>query len=197
MGLISMGLVSIGLVCSVHCPVKISKGFVEITHQVRPRPVSGVVSCDQDIVDSGAGTRRKFNTRKRTKPSPGAIPTDGIASFLGSGKSDSPAAVACARRLENKAGGDGLDAAVARCQKTSARGDADQSGQRSGPNRLGRQACTALGATGAQYAAAANSCGARTKAVATLANKNTRLVGAFHGDAPFAELAGYQKLWGF
>ena len=50
--------------------------------------------------------------------------------------------------------------------------------------RLGRQARTALCTTSPQNAATANSGHARPKAVATLANENTRLVGAFHNDAP-------------
>ena len=48
----------------------------------------------------------------------------------------------------------------------------------------GRQACAALCTAGTQNTTAAYSGHACTKAVAALADENTRLIGAFHDDAP-------------
>ena len=49
---------------------------------------------------------------------------------------------------------------------------------------LGRQACTTFGTTCAQDATTAYCGHTGTKAMAALADKNTRLVGAFNDNAP-------------
>mgnify|MGYP007000415414 len=117
---------------------------------------------------------------KRAKTPARAIAAHGIASFLGSCETKPPVIATGRRGLQDKACRHRLDATVARCQKPGPRRYADQTGHSGGVRRSGRQARAALCTAGTQNAAAANSGHARAKAVAALADENTRLIGAFH-----------------
>jgi hypothetical protein len=90
-----------------------------------------------------------------------------------------------------------LHAAVAGRQKSGARRDADQRGHRGAVTPSGGQACPTLGAAGPQDAATTDGGHTRTETVPALADENTGLIGAFHGDAPFARSTGCQKLLAF
>ena len=157
---------------------------MEVGDKIIPGPLSRAVSGDHHIIGARTGTLCQFGTRKRTKTTPRPVAAHGVASLFRSCEAKPPVIAAGGRGLQDKACRHRFDAAVSCCQKTGARRDSDQSGHRGVIRRSGRQARTALCPARAQNAAAANSCHARPETVTALANENTRLVGAFHDDAP-------------
>ena len=69
----------------VHRAVQIAKRFFQVTHQINPGAILSVMPGDENIIRSSPRTGCKFDSRKRAKPSPGSIPTNGITCFLRSG----------------------------------------------------------------------------------------------------------------
>ena len=157
---------------------------MEVGDKIIPRPLGRAFAGDDHIIDAGTGTLGQFGTRKRTKTPSRPVAAHGVAGLFRSCEAKPPVIAAGGRGLQDKACRHRFDAAVSCRQETGARRDADQSGHRGVIRRSGRQARTALCPARAQNAAAANSCHARPETVTALANENTRLVGAFHDDAP-------------
>ena len=167
--------------------MQIAKRLVKILHKVIPAAVDSGMARDHHIIGAGTGTSGEFGPRQRAKTPARPVAAHGVAGLFRSCEAEAPAVAGRRGGLKHKARRHRLDAAVARCQKPGTRRNADQTGHRGPVQKSGRQARTTLCPARPQNAATANSGHARPKAVATLANENTRLVGAFHTDAPLTQ----------